>query len=132
MDMLRKKLGGEPKAHRVTRDGARDLSFRGWLIGQGDHGSGGNSGYACDWNRGVHVYIYLTTGGNLITMVDRWSCWQGEDGSGDAAIHRTPEAALAWLVDDAGGILGVASKEAWEAACQAYPPLAGMETEAVE
>jgi hypothetical protein len=95
--------------HRVKRDGARDLSFRGWRIGCGSHGGG--------VGRGVEVAVYLTTGGRIITAVKRWTSWQGEHDCYTAAAHRTAAAALAWLCDDASGQLGRASKEAWEEAC---------------
>lgn len=130
MDVAREHLTGEPTDHRVKRDGDRDLSFRGWLLGESEHGSGGD--YPSDWTRGVDVSIYLTTGGNWVTARRSWSSWQGESDSHDAAVHDTPNAALAWLIEDAGGVLGPASKQAWESACDSYPPLRDHETERVE
>jgi hypothetical protein len=64
--------------YRIGRDGDRDLTFTGKLIGTGKGGSGGTSGYPCDWNRGVTVRIYRTTGGKYVVAWDHWSQWQGE------------------------------------------------------
>ncbi len=119
--------------HRIERDGGRDLTFKGWLIGEGSHGTGGNSGYESDWTRGVKVYVYLTTGGNLVTAAERWSRWQGEGGICTAASHKSPSQALAWLKGDSSkGTLGPASKEAWENACDTWGPLKGQDVERVE
>lgn len=124
----------EPQADiRVRRDGDRDLSFSGWRLGEGSLGSGGSSGYPGDWTRGTDVTIYLTIGGSLLAHVHQWSRYQGE-----SDIHRVlgpvaNPADLLWLlIEDAGGDLGRASKEAWEEACHTYPPLAEMETERID
>jgi hypothetical protein len=121
---------GEPTGFELERDGARNLAFRGWKIGFGSHGNG--SQFEKDWTRGTKVRIYLTTGGRLVTSVSRWSHWQGERSRFASAAHATPEAALAWLVEDAGGELGVASKEAWEAACSKWSALEGAHVEQVD
>lgn len=123
---------------RVTRDGARDLSFKGWLLGEGSHGTGGNSGFVKDWTRGVEVSIFLTTGGRLITGVKRWSRWQGEGDKFTAETHdlcdtsATIASVLGWLREDGGGYLGVASKEAWEEACKTCPALAKADVETID
>lgn len=124
---------GEPQDRQVIRDGDRDLRFRGWRVGKGTTGSGGSSGYACDWNRGTRIRIWITTGGRIVTGAEQWSCWQGEGETHRAAAHKTPEAALAWLTEDSytGDHLGPASKEAWEDACTAVPSLAGLDVEMV-
>lgn len=130
MDPRQTEELGSPQQHRVTRDDARDLAFDGWPLGEGHHGSGGTSGYECDWTRGVRVRIYLTTGGRLVTAVHRWSRWQGEPERHAAAAHDDAPAVLAWLVEDAGR-LGAASKAAWEEACATWPPLDGLDVEEV-
>jgi hypothetical protein len=124
---------GEPsKRRRVYRDGALDLRFTGWLLGEGCHGTGGSSGCSRDWHRGIDVAIYVTTGGKLITAAKRWSRWVGEGERYTAAVHRTAENAIAWLREDSSsGELGPASKEAWEAACKEWPVLAGHDAEEV-
>ena len=124
---------GEPKQIRVFRDGDRDLQFRGWKVGKGTTGSGGTSGYACDWNRGTRVRIWITTGGRIITGAESWSCWQGEEDRHRAAAHQSADLALAWLRGDSytEDHLGPASKEAWEEACSAVPSLAGLDVEAI-
>lgn len=109
------------KRYTVTRDGDLDLTFTGRLVGSGEHGSGGTSGYACDWNRGTKVCLYLTAAGHVVTAVHYWSQWQGESESDIAAVHAGGAEALAWLVDQDGGELGPASKEAWTQAAEAEP-----------
>lgn len=133
LDQATKDELGEPKDFRVWRDGARDFQFRGWLVGEGETGSGGTSGYKCDWNRGTKISILITTGGRIITAAKSWSCWQGEGDAYRAAAHKTPDAALAWLTEDSytGDHLGPASKEAWEQACDAVPSLEGLDVEMV-
>jgi hypothetical protein len=121
---------GEPTGFELERDGARNLGFTGWKIGFGSHGNG--SQFEKDWTRGTKVRIYLTTGGRLVTSVSRWSHWQGERSRFASAAHATPEAALAWLVEDAGGELGVASKKSWEAACSKWSALEGADVEQVD
>lgn len=121
---------GEVHAHRIVRDGDRDISFRGWLLGEGESGSGGTSGYRCDWTRGVTVKIYLTTGGNYVVSKSFWSRWQGEGESFEGGIYRSGEALLEALKTD--GALRKAEKEAWEEACVDWAPLAALEAESVD
>jgi len=121
----------EPGEHRVERDGDRDLQFAGWMLGEGEHGTGGE--VPSDWTRGITVRVFLTTGGRLITASRRWSRWEGASETSSAAAHDSPEAALAWLRGDASkGKLGPASKDAWEAACAAWPQLAGQDVERID
>jgi hypothetical protein len=118
---------------RLERDGAVDLGFYGWLIGKGEHGTGGNSGHECDWTRGTVVRVYVTTAGRIVTVVMRWSRWRGERSPRhDTAVHATPGEALNWLREDNGGSLGDASKYAWETACAECPALEGCDVEEVE
>ena len=124
-------MGEDMKRHRVVRDGDRDLVFTGRLVGEGSHGTGGNSGYRKDWTRGTDVRVYLTDKGLVVTTVHQWSRWQGEGDLHRAAVHGTPADALDWLVADCGGELGPASKEAWESACADAPELAGHDVEEV-
>ena len=112
----------DPQQHRVARDGDRDLAFRGWLLGEGDRSIPGG--------RYTTVEIYLTEAGAIVTSVEQGTLGEGV-GSARAAAHDTPEAALAWLIDDASGELGPASKEAWEAAGETYPPIAEHAVETI-
>lgn len=109
------------KRHTVTRDGDLDLTFTGRKVGEGSHGHPGD--YPHDWNRGTNVTLYLTESRRIVTAVRQWSKWQGERDSYRAAVHDTADAALSWLVEDAGGDLGPASKEAWLAAAETEPEL---------
>ena len=114
--------------HRIKRDGNLDIVFDGEEIGSGSYGTGGE--YRSDWNRGTDVSIYLTRSKQIVTDVTQWSRWQGEDSLHRAAVHSTAADALQWLVDDCGGSLGPASKEAWERACK-HEALAGADVEEV-
>lgn len=90
----------------LDRDGQLPLQFVGRLVGSN----------ACDPGlpRGTFVQIFITRAGKIVTSV--WQ-WQRAGGRGrerkTAAFHDTPEAALAWLVEDGRGKLGRASCEAW-------------------
>lgn len=121
----------DPAEIRVTRDDDRDFAFLGWLIGEGEDGTGGTSGYDCDWNRGRKFRIFLTDRGRIITRVKRWSCWQGENDQFEAAVHKDAASALAWLRRLQGGSLCAGAKAAWENACDAVPSLAGLDVERV-
>lgn len=117
--------------YRIPRDGDRDLSFEGKLLGEGSHGTGGNSGFVKDWTRGTDVEIYRTKGGSYVVSVRQWSRWQGEGEVNRAAICKSPSEVLNWLTDDCGGTLGPASKEAWDAAAGADQGIAAMGYEEV-
>ena len=119
----------DTERYRVRRDNDKDLAFAGTLIGAGDYGSGGHA--PSQHTRGTEVEIYLTEGAKIVTAVRQWSHWQGEEDVHRAAVHDTPAEAYHWLVDDCGGKLGRASKEAWEDACEHCPALAGADVEEV-
>lgn len=124
---------GDPQEFRVLRDGDRDLRFTGWLLGEGEHGTGGNSGFRKDWTRGIVVQIYLTTGRRIVVGARRWSRWQGEGEIHTAEACRTASEALSWLeADSRDGRLGPASKAAWEAACGRYAGLEGEDVEVID
>jgi len=129
-EYLTRELLGPPETHRIPRDGGRDLEVHGWLIGEGSHGYGGT--YPSDWTRGTVVRIYRTVSGRYVTAVRQWSAWEGESDSHRAAVCDEPEGVLRWLVDDASGKLGPASKEAWRNACLTDPDLHGLDVERVD
>jgi hypothetical protein len=110
----------------VQRDGARDLAFQGWVIGDGTHTT--SSG------RATQVVIYLAVDGPLVTEVRRGSSGRtvGADVQHSVAVHPDGASALKWLKADNAGELGRASKAAWTEACQTYPPLASLAREDVD
>jgi len=116
----------------VERDGNRDLEFSGVVLGTGSFGTGGTSGFPGDWTRGTSVDIYRTVGGRYVVGVKQWSCYEGEGDIYRAAVCDTPADVFAWLVEDAGGRLGRASKEALEAAATEHAEIAAILTEQVE
>lgn len=118
----------EPQSYRILRDGALDLEFRGWLLGEGQQGRGEIRENPCDWSRGTEVTVYLTTGRRIVAAVRQWTRWENERTTYRATCHATPAKALAWLIEDAGGQLGCASKAAWVEACRTWEGLAAEET----
>lgn len=112
--------------HRIRSDGHKDLSFTGEVIGKGSRND--QSGF-----RGTLVLIFKTAGGNYVAHVHQWSSWQEESAVNRAEVFKgdQPEDIYNWLVEDAGGILGPASKEAWEEACRNDPNLQGLDVETV-
>jgi hypothetical protein len=90
---------GCEKVYTVRRDGDRPLRFHGMLLGEGEHGTGGTSGYKCDWNRGVRVRIYRRKAGGYVVTWAHWSQWQGERGQRRAEVCATPEGVLIALRD---------------------------------
>ena len=118
-------------SYRIKRDDNRDLSFEGERLGEGSHGTGGTSGYECDWNRRTDVTIYKTATGRYVVSVHQSSRWLGERTLYRAWICERADGVLPSLIEDCGGDLGIASKEAFEEACGADAELALHEVEAV-
>ena len=133
---------GEPTEHRITRDDARDLVIAGWLIGEGswspDRRGSVRPGESWDVRtrlaadaraRRVLTRVYLTTTGRLVTS----EVYYGDDGAAvraEAEVHDTAADAINSLSED-GARLPRSAKAALEAACAAWPPLAGLDVERV-
>ncbi len=98
----------------VERDGQLPLRFNGRLIGANVVDE--------DVPRGTLVRVFVTRAAKIVTSVRQWQRGRGAPRERNtAAVHETPELALAWLVEDGGGRLGSASCEAWRKACTAWP-----------
>jgi len=110
--------------HTVRRDGDRDLEFIGQALGYGE--------METSTGRGTVVQVYRTKGGRYVVSVRQWTQWQGEHDSYRAAVCGRAADVLAWLIEDAGGQLGRASKEALEAAAVEDEALAAVLTEWIE
>lgn len=109
----------------VDRDEGLPLSFQGYFVGQ--------NSIDPDSRVGTQVKIFVTTGANIITAVHQWQRTdETERHRRRAAVHQTPEHALAWLIEDGNGKLGKASKEAWETACQTWPEFDGKDVERID
>ena len=123
----------EMQDHRLERDGDRPLAFRGEIIGEGESGSGGTSGYPCDWNRGVTVRIYRRPRAGYVVGWRSWSCWQGEGERTAARACRTPGEVLAALRagpwEDGDGDLRPAEAEALSDAEDHDEGIAGIAVE---
>ena len=111
------------REYELPRDDDLTLSFQGYLIG---------------WNevdpnapRGTSVSIFVTRRDKIITFVHAWQREKDRTRNA-AAVHTTAAEAVEWLKEDGRGFLGHASREAWELACQAWPPLQGQDVERVE
>lgn len=111
---------------KIERDDNLPLVFQGYLVG---------------WNeidvsavpRGTKVSIYVTRSGKIVTAVYQWQRGaQNEKRRYAAAVHVKPEEALEWLIKDGGKRLGKASRDAWELACEVWPPLQGREVEVID
>ena len=108
----------------IRRDGDRDLEFEGVELGSGSMKTG--------TGRGTDVHIYRTTGGRYVVAVRAWTQWQGEHDSHRAGVCDNAAEVISWLIEDAGGQLGRASKEALEAASLEDEGIAGVLTERVD
>lgn len=115
---------GPPSKIKVGRDGDRDLAFTGWYL------EGGTQEYA-GGDREVTVHIMVTAAGRIVTSVLRVD-HALRTVRETAAVHDDPEAALRWLIEDAGGKLGPATKQAWRGAADLYPPLLNVDVEEVD
>ncbi len=116
------------KRWTLERDGDRPLRFRGEQLGEGESGSGGTSGYRCDWNRGVKVTIFRLASGGYVLRRFFWSQWQGEQDRAEATVCPTAAALLEALRDD-GGELRRAEAEALDDAAGADEGIAAVAVE---
>jgi hypothetical protein len=114
----------------VERTGDRDIKAQAVEIGEGEHGTGGNSRWSKDWTRGVKVTIYRTRRGKYIASQARWSLGMGEQDHDEAAVYDTPEALLEWL--RGAGDLMPAEKQAWQAAAKVDDAIAAVVDEVVD
>ena len=131
----------------LERDDDRPLRGRMALIGEGSHGTGGTSGYRCDWTRGVDVRIYAVEPREIpptsaavryryaVSRV-HWTKWLRESERREAWLVATPEALLASLREgdesaEERGNLYPAETEAWAEACKADPELAPLACEEI-
>lgn len=139
-DVVRKAVEKERAAERgldpdfeeefvLDRDGDLPLRFWGDKIGTARRlHSGGPRG-----DLGTEVNIYVTSSGKLVTEVHQWQESQQISRNRRTAVaHSDPGAALAWLKEDANGVLGSTSKEAWLKACDTYEPLAEHAAEKID
>jgi len=111
------------KQFTIKRDGDRDLEFLGRILG--------TSSMKTDTGRGTDVGIFQTEGGKYIVSVHQWTQWENERDLHRAGVCDGPQAVLDWLLDDCGGNLGPASKEAIEAAAAWNEGLASVAVEKV-
>ena len=116
--------GQTAKEITVRRDGDRDLSFEGVLLGSGSMETG--------TGRGTDVSLFKTKSGKYVVSVRAWTAWEGEHDSHRAGVCDTAEVVLDWLVQDAGGQLGRASKEALESAAKEDDGIAAVVVERVD
>ncbi len=100
------------------------------LIGEGETGTGGTSGYPSDWNRGTKVRIYRNKTGGYAVSVEMWTQWQGESGRLAAWTADDPESLQRSLRNEAGHLSG-AELEAWMDACSTDDDLAPFACEAI-
>lgn len=109
----------------LERDEDVPLRFHGTLVGWNDVNE--------DVPRGTSVFVFVTRGRKIITYVHQWQRDKERPRERRAAgVHQDGRAALEWLRQDGGGHLGKASREAWQLACDAYPPLHDHNVEVVD
>jgi hypothetical protein len=129
VDHLTQKLGPPESFLLAISAGGLDIRAVGWKVGFGSIEAGGT---ARDMKRGTDVTIRLMVGGQLLTSRCSWT--KGPTSSEESQtgrVNSTPQAAWEWLLEDGGGKLGRASKDAWVKACRTVPPMADLEFEQV-
>ena len=124
-----KELVGGPdtemREYTIERDSNRPLRFQGHLVGF--------NRVDPETERGTAVAVFVTRRGKIVTSVHQWQKDAKRERQRHAgAAHDIAEDALAWLIEDGGGHLGRASREAWELACRVWPALEGHEVEVIE
>ena len=126
-DMGVHETGPEPRTFRVTRSGAKDLEFAGYLLGQARREAD------LPGERSLLVSIYATVGGKYITHAERGAdeLPGGAPAEARAGVHDSADEAFACLLSYNKGKLGTVTKTAWEEACRTWPALRGMDVERV-
>ena len=132
-------LKDAPQAHRVQRDGERDLSFQGWRLAHACVERGRQVGPYGDRERKTCVSIFVTLGAKLVVEVRRAQN-TASDLTGavsaeidvESLVTESPDEILAFLKSSNRGAFGQASREAWNMACETFPPLAPYATEHID
>jgi len=128
-----------PQPHRVRRDGERDLSFQGWRLAEACVERGRPVGSYGDRERKTCVSIFVTVGAKLVVEVCRVQNTVS-DLSGavsaeidvESLVTESADEILAFLKSSNRGSFGQASREAWNMACEKFPPLAPYATEHID
>jgi hypothetical protein len=153
---------GDATQHRLQRDGARDLVFRGWKLGSGSVVSGKFDSEldGGTYERETEVSLYLTEGGNFVIQEVRIRSFgdQRNDDVTTVPIKGDPmqSIAVAGERNEGGAVpvkmvpaskfsaeerlllrlkesgMGPASRDAWNEACKVYEPLRAFETESLD
>ena len=118
------------KHFTVTRDGKKDLSFTGVLIGSGsDHEHQGPQN-----TRWSEIDMYRTDSGKYVVAQVYRTQWQGEEGSRRAEVVGSPAEVLElleWEDDEGSSGLSNLAKEALEAAAENDSAFEGITLEEV-
>ena len=118
----------DTRTFTVLRDGDRDLTFEGVMLGEGRCGVGNSE----QWTRGTDVSILKTTAGRYVVEVCQWDTSGDRRESNRAGVLNSASDVLQWLRDDCGNKLGPASKAALQAAAKNDEGLATLVDETVE
>jgi hypothetical protein len=148
-----------PAAHRIQRDGDRDLSFQGWSIGKSCVQSltappselpadvaarMTNARQVADAfrqlaaeriaKRETCAEIFVTIGGTYVAQVYRAKHYGDgrREVNAEVEVTQSPHTILAFLRASNRGSLGQASHDAWSRACGRFAPLAAHLTEHIE
>ena len=118
------------KHFTVTRDGKKDLSFTGVLIGSGsDHEHQGPQN-----TRWSEIDMYRTDSGKYVVAQVYRTQWQGEEGSRRAEVVGSPAEVLellSWEDEEGNNSLSNLAKEALEAAAENDSAFEGITLEEV-
>lgn len=118
-----------------------DRALRKFTLERGDNRPLQFTGYLIGWNeidvtnepRGTQVQLFVTRSNKIVIAVYQWQRKDDlERERHKAWAVSTPEEALETLIEDGGGKLGRASREAWDAACATWPPLRGYDVEVID
>lgn len=126
--LKREEEDSESSVQRYTleRDKGLSLRFRGILVGYNEVDIEGKL-------RGTLVQIFITTSRKIVTAVYQWQRKKEiKRERHKAYVHESPEAAMSFLMEDNGGKMGRASREAWIMACNVEPTLKGYDAEVID
>lgn len=119
-------LGAALREFTLERENNRPLRFTGHLIGW-------NQADPENEPRGTQVQIFVTRSNKIVIAVYQWQ--HKEDLARErhkAWVVTSPEEAFESLIEDGGGKLGRASREAWDRACSTWPSFRGHEVEVID
>lgn len=130
---LRRIFPEPPTTHRLKRDGAKDVTFTGWKIGEGFSYRGRKDDRRFqehEYENEVSIFV-LDDGERFVVHFARRSDFGDTERNEVRGAATSAELYNALLIPNPPR-LGAAGADAWREACEKFPPLAPLATDSVD